>query len=263
MWAILGVGVMAVLGIVVVGILLLTRKPEPPAVAPTTAAGAAAGGRAGSGTPAVAAALRRRALRRRARRRRARRRAVAQNDKARREQEARGEVGDAEGARHQGRQGRHGADGEDATAAARPRPRRRHRAPKKGKHDALDDLLNDASPEPAAKPKKAAAAREEAPAASGGGDDSLPDSSTRAQIVSGMPKVKGARAAAATSSSRCRAWPTVALTIGGAGRVSSANVTGQFAGTPTGDCVSKAVKSAGFPKFKGSPQSIVYPFMLR
>ena len=55
----------------------------------------------------------------------------------------------------------------------------------------------------------------------------------------------------------------VAVTIGKNGRVSSANVAGAFAGTPTGDCVSKAVKGAGFPKFKGSPQSIIYPFMLR
>ena len=55
----------------------------------------------------------------------------------------------------------------------------------------------------------------------------------------------------------------VAITISGSGRISSANVTGQFAGTPTGECVAKAVKSASFPKFKGSPQSIVYPYVFR
>ncbi len=56
---------------------------------------------------------------------------------------------------------------------------------------------------------------------------------------------------------------SVALTIAGSGRVSNANVTGQFAGTPTGECVAKAVKKATFPRFKGAALSIVYPFALR
>jgi hypothetical protein len=55
----------------------------------------------------------------------------------------------------------------------------------------------------------------------------------------------------------------VSVTIGKNGHVSSASVGGSFAGTPTGDCVAKAVKSATFSPFKGSPQSINYPFMLR
>jgi hypothetical protein len=55
----------------------------------------------------------------------------------------------------------------------------------------------------------------------------------------------------------------VALVIGKSGRVSSANVGGALAGTPTGDCVSRAVKGASFKKFKGSPMSISYPFILR
>jgi hypothetical protein len=55
----------------------------------------------------------------------------------------------------------------------------------------------------------------------------------------------------------------VALTIGNSGHVSSASVTGTFAGTPTGECVAKAVKSASFPRFKGAAQTINYPYMLR
>ena len=47
------------------------------------------------------------------------------------------------------------------------------------------------------------------------------------------------------------------------GRVSNSNVQGTFAGTPTGDCVAKAVKSASFPKFKGSPQTVTYPYNFR
>ena len=133
-------------------------------------------------------------------------------------------------------------------------------APKKGgKHDALDDLLTDASPESKPAAKKAAA-REES---SGGGEDSsLPDQLDKGQIVSGMQKIKG-RVGSCFDQYKVPGMANVAVTISGSGRVSSASVTGQFAGTPTGDCVARAAKSASFPKFKGSPQSIVYPFILR
>ena len=51
------------------------------------------------------------------------------------------------------------------------------------------------------------------------------------------------------------------VVIGKAGKVSSATVTGKFAGTPTGSCVEKAVKSASFPPSDGL--STQYVFMLR
>ena len=117
MWAILGVGVMAVLGIVVVGILLLTRKPEQPVVAalpPGSAAaapqdrcaggggggqsGATAGTPAATGTPAAAAAGTPSAP-------------VAQNDKG--EEKKHSGKSLAEGARHQARQGGDRAGGEE------------------------------------------------------------------------------------------------------------------------------------------------------
>ncbi|HEX6837820.1 MAG TPA: GYF domain-containing protein, partial [Polyangia bacterium] len=56
MWAILGVGVLAVLGIVVVGILLLTRKPAEPTVAALPPGTAAAPGTPAAHAPAAAAA---------------------------------------------------------------------------------------------------------------------------------------------------------------------------------------------------------------
>ena len=45
------------------------------------------------------------------------------------------------------------------------------------------------------------------------------------------------------------------------GRVSSANVIGKFAGTPTGACVEQAVMAAEFPPSEGL--STPYPFQLR
>jgi hypothetical protein len=55
----------------------------------------------------------------------------------------------------------------------------------------------------------------------------------------------------------------VQVKIGRDGRVKSARVKGMFAGTPTGACVQSAARSARFAKFKGSPITITYPFILR
>ena len=53
----------------------------------------------------------------------------------------------------------------------------------------------------------------------------------------------------------------VNVVIGKNGKVSSATVSGKFAGTPTGACVEKAVKSASFPPSEGL--TTPYPFQLR
>ena len=45
------------------------------------------------------------------------------------------------------------------------------------------------------------------------------------------------------------------------GHVSSATTTGKFAGTPSGSCVERAVKSASFPPSDGL--STPYPFQLK
>ena len=65
-----------------------------------------------------------------------------------------------------------------------------------------------------------------------------------------MQKIKG-RVAGCFDQFKVPGMANVAVTIGGNGHVSSASVTGQFAGTPTGDCVSKAAKSASFPQVQG------------
>jgi predicted Zn finger-like uncharacterized protein len=53
----------------------------------------------------------------------------------------------------------------------------------------------------------------------------------------------------------------VNVVIAKSGKVSSATVTGKFAGTPTGACVEKAVKAASFPPSDGL--TTPYPFQLR
>ena len=53
----------------------------------------------------------------------------------------------------------------------------------------------------------------------------------------------------------------VNVVIGKTGKVTSATVSGKFAGTPTGSCVEKAVKSASFPPSDGLQTP--YPFQLK
>jgi predicted Zn finger-like uncharacterized protein len=259
MWAILGVGVMAVLGIVVVGILLLTRKPEPavaalPAgtvAAPAGAVGQPAAATPAAGTPAAAAAGTPAAAAGTPSA------AVAQNDKT------------EESKKHSAKSApkEHGTKLAKAeTAPSSPKAEAAPKseapaapAPKKGKRDALDDLLNDASPESKPSAKKAAAREESSGGGSSSADESLPETLDRGAIVAGMAKVKS-RVSGCNDQYHVPGTVNVALTISGSGRISSAAVTGQFAGTPTGDCVARAVKTASFPRFRGANVSIVYPY---
>jgi predicted Zn finger-like uncharacterized protein len=258
MFAILGVGVLAVIGIVVVGVLLLTRKPDvPPVVAsaagtnPATAvapaagtAPAAAAAPAAAGTAPAAAGT-----------------APAEAPKATApepDKTPKHAKGEKHGDKPAAAAGKHESKGESpAAVAAAPPPVAETPKHKKG-GDALDDLLNNASPD---KPAPAAK-HHEAAAESSGGDDSLPDQLDKSAIVGGMGKVKG-KVASCYDQYKVPGMANVSVTIAKSGGVSSASVSGAFAGTPTGSCVEKAVKSASFPKFKGAAQTINYPFMLR
>jgi hypothetical protein len=122
-------------------------------------------------------------------------------------------------------------------------------APAAKKGDALDALLNTG---PAPKEEKKAAAEEE----------NLPEELTPAQIKGGMAGAK-AKVQACFDKYQVAGTAKVALTIAKNGKITSAKSVGQFAGTPTGDCVLAAVKGATFPRFKGKPLVITYPFLLR
>jgi hypothetical protein len=116
-----------------------------------------------------------------------------------------------------------------------------------GKADQLDDLLGSG-------PKK-----EEKKAEPG---EDLPDMLTPDQIKNGMSSVKG-KVMGCYDKYDIAGVARVSVTIGKAGKITHAAVTGEFAGTPTGDCVAAAVKSASFPKFKGKPLSIGYSYLLK
>ena len=242
-WPLVGLGGLALVAIVVLGVLILNKKPDqvamiPAAAAPVTAPVPAAPVAPAPGvanTPAVAGTPGAPV-------------AVVEHT-----------GGGKSGTHAAGKPGKGGAAAKPGTktdapgvAAAAPEPTAPARKPKKG-GDELDDLLNGASPD---KPSKHAAAE------SSSNDDSLPDQLNKSQIVGGMHALNG-------SVHECFAkfnapgMVSVAVTIAKSGKVSSASSTGSFAGTPTGDCVARAVKGGSFPQFKGAPQTINYPFVLK
>ena len=120
---------------------------------------------------------------------------------------------------------------------------------------ALDSLLDGALGSPAgSSPRPTKAARAEP-------SSDLPDHLNRAQVQGGMNRV-------AAAVRRCGAGQsgTVMVNVvisGSTGRVTSANVTGNFAGTPVGSCAARAVRGASFPRFQQSSLSVRYPFQVQ
>jgi hypothetical protein len=143
-----------------------------------------------------------------------------------------------------------------------PTPKKKDTGPKAGGDD-LDKLLSGAvggKDVSAPKGESGGGSREKSgPSAA---DENLPDQLKPSDIQKGMAGIKS-RVQNCYAQYNVPGMVNVTVTIKGSGRVSSAQVTGKFAGTPTGTCVAAAVKGASFPRFKGAEMSgIDYPFML-
>jgi hypothetical protein len=119
----------------------------------------------------------------------------------------------------------------------------------------LDALLNDAAPRAANRPK---VQDEDKRGGSGGGDSAGPLSKTA--LVAGLNGVRP-KVGACYNQFKVPGTAMVNVVIGKSGKVTSATVTGKFAGTPTGTCVEAAVKTASFPPSDGF--STPYPFQLK
>ncbi|HVV52823.1 MAG TPA: GYF domain-containing protein [Polyangia bacterium] len=130
-----------------------------------------------------------------------------------------------------------------AVAAAAPQPKSK---------DPLTALMDDADARHAGG-GKARASNDDKPAPVAG-------PLSKSAVVAGMNGVKP-KVAACYSQFKVPGMAMVNIVIARSGKVSSATVTGKFAGTPTGACVEKAVKSASFPPSEGL--STPYPFQLR
>lgn len=55
---------------------------------------------------------------------------------------------------------------------------------------------------------------------------------------------------------------TVAITFASSGRVTTANVSPPFAGTPAGSCIARAVRSASVPSFTRATFTVNFPFQV-
>jgi hypothetical protein len=80
----------------------------------------------------------------------------------------------------------------------------------------------------------------------------------RDDIVKGMTAVMP-RARECYNQYKVPGVATVKITVSPAGRVTSAAVTGRFAGTPSGTCVENALKTARFPASAGRTFDYVVP----
>jgi hypothetical protein len=167
--------------------------------------------------------------------------------------------GKAGGREKKGAAGADNGGGKGAVAIATPSPEPETKKPAKG---SLDDLL-----EGALSGKKTRARPssndDESPGSSRKGAAAEPVAAgplSKSAVVSGMNGIKG-KITDCYNQFKVPGMAMVNVVIGKNGKVSSATVLGKFAGTPTGGCVEKAVKSASFPPSEGL--STPYPFQLR
>jgi predicted Zn finger-like uncharacterized protein len=123
--------------------------------------------------------------------------------------------------------------------------------------DAIDDILSDigGKKKPAEEKKVAKPAADTA-----GAKKSLGKSEVQRVIRGAYGRVSACNANQADKKS---GTVTVRFTIQPSGSVGGAQVTGGFAGTPVGGCISRVVRSLRFPRFDGRPLTITFPFRLR
>jgi hypothetical protein len=87
-----------------------------------------------------------------------------------------------------------------------------------------------------------------------------PDAPSRGDIMAAMASVRPAVNACAQG---VGGVAQVRVTFSGSsGRVTSAMVEGQFAGTPQGSCIARAVRGASVPRFTQPTFSVLFPFQI-
>ncbi len=90
--------------------------------------------------------------------------------------------------------------------------------------------------------------------------DELPERPTRGQITSVL---SGLNNAVRTCTNGQMGTAPVAVVIRNDGLVMSARVSGLFAGTAAGECISAVVSRAQFPRFRGNEIRITYPYVVQ
>ena len=119
----------------------------------------------------------------------------------------------------------------------------------------LDDSLNGATKSGGTRPKASDDDKK-----GGGGGDSSAGALSKTALVAGLNSVRP-KISACYNQFKVPGTAMVNVVIAKNGKVTKADVTGKFAGTPTGTCVEAAVKTASFPPSDGF--STPYPFQLK
>ncbi len=118
----------------------------------------------------------------------------------------------------------------------------------------VDDLMNrlgGGPARPAAAPTHAAAPAED--------PSTLPERLNRSQVTSVLGPLNGAVRSCAGAQT---GTAPVSLVINGDGSVATANVSGQFSGTPVGECIAGVVRRARFPRFRAPTQNMMFPYVI-
>ncbi|MCS6797207.1 MAG: zinc-ribbon domain-containing protein [Myxococcota bacterium] len=93
-------------------------------------------------------------------------------------------------------------------------------------------------------------------------DSDLPEQPTREVVLNAMRAIQDQVAACGQGQAQRGTAMTNVTVSGATGRVTGAEVTGQFAGTPVGSCVARAVRGARFPRFRRDTFSFSFPFRI-
>jgi len=156
---------------------------------------------------------------------------------------------DSRGSRS-GRRSRSRSDSDGARAGSSPSGGRSSGSSGGRRGDDIDSLLEGAlgGGRGGSKTAKAAPAED------------LPETPSREQAMRALRSVEGAVKACADGQ---HGVAMTQVTVSGSnGRVSRAVVQGQFAGTPQGSCVARAVRRARFPRFTRSTFQVTFPYRL-
>ena len=152
-----------------------------------------------------------------------------------------------------GKEAKKGGGGDEKKGAVAAVAATSEPAEKKPPKGSLDDLIDGATRHGGGGSGHAKVSDDDKPAVSAG-------PLAKGAVVAGMNSVKP-KVAACYNEFKVQGMAMVNVAIGKSGKVTSATVTGKFAGTPTGACVEKAVKSASFPPSEGLQTP--YPFQLK
>ena len=90
--------------------------------------------------------------------------------------------------------------------------------------------------------------------------EELPERLTRSQVTSVLGGLAGPVRQCAGGETGTAPF---SITIANDGTVQNASLSGQFSGTPQGECMEGVVRRARFGRFRNPTQTLVYPYVIQ